>query len=168
MSDRVEYRSVVGCPRYQVGADGSVIGPSGRKLKPGLDGYGYPQVLIYPGNGTRSMRKVHHLVIEAFTGKRPTPKHQVAHWDGDSQNNSVANLRWATAKENIADKIRHGRVTRTSGETNGQVKLTAEKVRKIRARISCGENQYDLAAEYGVKQPTISNIATRKTWSHLE
>lgn len=163
----MEYRPVAESPRYRIGNDGSIIGPSGRTLRPGLDGYGYPQVLLYCTDGPRLVRKVHRLVAEAFIGPRPSDKHQIAHWDGNPENNAVTNLRWATAKENIGDKIRHGRVTRTSGEINGQVKLTAEKVREIRARYAAGANQYDLATEYGVKQPTISNIITGKTWGHL-
>jgi hypothetical protein len=168
MSNQVEYRPVIGAERYKIGSDGSLIGPSGRTLNPGRDTYGYRQALIYSTDGSRRMRKVHQLVLEAFTGPRPTPKHQCAHWDGNPENNAVTNLRWATAKENIADKIRHGRATRTNGEINGQVKLTAEKVREIRARCAAGAGQYVIASEYGVKQPTISNIITGKTWSHLE
>lgn len=168
MSDGVEYRPVVECPRYQVGSDGSVIGLSGRALRPCLDTYGYPQVLIYMGDGTRRTRKVHKLVIEAFIGPRPSPAHQVAHWDGDHLNNKPSNLRWATARENIADKIRHGRVSRTRGEINGQVKLTAKQVSDIRSRYWAGSvTQYQLAEEYGVRQPTISNIISRTTWSHV-
>lgn len=152
-----------------VGANGVVIGPTGKRLKPCLDTYGYPQVGISLGSrGRRLTRKVHRLVLEAFVGPPPSPKHQAAHRDGDMLNNVVTNLRWATAKENIADKIRHGRVSRTSGEIDGMHKLTADQVREIRVRCAGGANQHRLAEEYGVKQPTISNIITRTTWSHLE
>lgn len=170
MSD-VEYRAVPWCDRYQVGSDGSVIGPSGRKLALGTHPQGYKQVLIYPaGGGKRVSRLVHGLVCEAFHGPRPSPAHQVAHWDGNPTNNTATNLRWATAAENIGDKIRHGRVTRTSGEISGTSKLTATQVNEIRGRwgqLGQGEDQKVMAREYGVSQPTISNIITRKTWSHI-
>jgi hypothetical protein len=114
------------------------------------------------------LRTVHQLVLEAFVGPKPSPKHQGAHWDGDLENNFVSNLRWATAKENIADKVRHGRVTRTSGEIDGMSKLTNDQVRKIRERCSAGEVQHVVAVDYGVSQPTISDIMTRRSWGHLE
>jgi hypothetical protein len=34
--------------------------------------------------------------------------HQAAHGDGAGLNNRLANLRWATRRENEADKIKHG------------------------------------------------------------
>lgn len=168
MSDKVEYRTVPSWPRYLAGSDGTVVGPSGRNLCPYRLPSGYLQVLVY-GDGTpRRTRRVHALICEAFHGPRPSSKHQVAHWDGDPSNNAASNLRWATAAENIGDKSRHGRVTRTSGEINGQVKLTATQVSEIRSRHWCQKvPQRALAAEYGVSQPTISNIITRKTWSHI-
>lgn len=49
---------------------------------------------------------VHHVVCEAFHGKRPSKKHVAAHWDGDKKNNKPRNLRWATYLENGADTIR--------------------------------------------------------------
>jgi hypothetical protein len=52
---------------------------------------------------------VHHLVLEAFVGPRPAG-HEAAHGDGDKTNNALANLRWATPKENAADRYRHGTV----------------------------------------------------------
>lgn len=166
----VEFRTIERYPRYWFGSDGSVIGPSGRVLKPGtIPPLGYQQILIYLDTGRvgRLTRTVHPLICEAFHGPKPTPKHHAAHWDGNPRNNNADNLRWATAKENIADKIRHGRVTRTSGETNGMSRLTAAAVADIRLRAAAGVPQPVLAAEYGVKQPTISNIVTRKTWFHV-
>jgi hypothetical protein len=166
----IEYRVVPSYPRYQAGSDGSIIGPSGRKLSQCTIPGGYKQVLVYTLGAPRATRRVHTLICEAFHGPRPSQRHWVAHWDGDPANNVPSNLRWSTPAENIADKIRHGRVTRTVGEINGQVKLTAAQVSEIRGRwgqTGQGESQKALAAEYGVAQPTISNIITRKTWAHI-
>jgi hypothetical protein len=49
----------------------------------------------------------HYLVLTAFTGPRPAGC-QAAHGDGDKLNNALGNLRWASPRENNADKIRHG------------------------------------------------------------
>lgn len=50
---------------------------------------------------------VHTLVLEAFAARRPAGM-QCAHNDGDRSNNALSNLRWATPKENNADKRQHG------------------------------------------------------------
>jgi hypothetical protein len=68
---------------------------------------GYPAVML---SGSKPRRAyVHHLVLEAFVGPRPAG-HEAAHADGDKLNSTLANLRWATPKENNADKVRHGTV----------------------------------------------------------
>lgn len=166
MSDQVEYRPLPRCPRYTVGSDGTIIGPSGKRLAGAVVPGGYRLVLIYPGDGTRKTVSIHILVCETFHGPKPSAKHAVAHWDGDSNNNAASNLRWATYRENIHDKWRHGRMHRSSGELDGMSKLRQSQVLEIRRRYAEGESQRSLAREYGVKQPTISNIITRTTWSH--
>ncbi|QOV97160.1 HNH endonuclease [Rhodococcus pyridinivorans] len=52
-------------------------------------------------------RKVHRLVLEAFTG--PCPDGMVGcHNDGDTTNNRLDNLRWDTPGANNRDKRTHG------------------------------------------------------------
>jgi transposase-like protein len=82
----------------------------GRLLKRHVLGTGY--LLVRLGQG---QAYVHHLVLEAFVGPRPAG-HQAAHGDGDRRNASLANLRWATPKENAADMLLHG--TRLFGTRN--------------------------------------------------
>jgi len=60
------------------------------------------------GNGKKNYCRVHMLVLAAFVGPRPEG-HEGAHWNGDSRDNRLSNLRWATHAENEADKRRHGR-----------------------------------------------------------
>lgn len=57
--------------------------------------------------GAGSVRKVHHLVLEAFVGPCP-PGMQCLHGDGDPTNNALANIKWGTASENMLDRVRHG------------------------------------------------------------
>ena len=54
------------------------------------------------------------------------------------------------------------------GEANGKAKLTEAQVRDIKARQASGERQADLAREYGVSRPTISNIIRGKRWRRLD
>lgn len=74
-------------------------------------------------------------------------------------------VRWATSAENEADKLIHGRDNR--GERCGANVLSVEQVLDIRRRWP-DELQRVLAAEYGVKQQTISEIVTRRNWGWLQ
>lgn len=53
----------------------------------------------------RFVRYVHHLVLEAFVGLRPQGT-ECCHYDGDTTNNRLDNLRWGTSADNKADAIR--------------------------------------------------------------
>ena len=89
--------------------DRKVVPP--RVMKGSPDMGGYLSVKLYggeQGRGGRKLRKVHHLVLEAFVEPKPQGK-MCRHLDGDPQNNSLENLRWGTCAENAQDKIRHGR-----------------------------------------------------------
>jgi hypothetical protein len=69
--------------------------------------------------------------------------------------------------DNMLDARAKGRMVGNggrSGELNGRAHLTEADVRAIRAST---ERQVDLAAQYGVTQPTISAIRLRKCWAHL-
>ena len=109
--------------------------------------------------GKQISRRVSVLVAEAFLGPRPAGL-RVCHWDGDSTNNRLENLRYGTPKENEADKLRHGR--RASGERNGKAQLTEEQVAEIRRRVSAGETQAAVAAEFGVTQGYVSQLVNGK------
>jgi hypothetical protein len=49
-------------------------------------------------------RMVHELVALAFVGPRPSPKHTVDHINRNPSDNRDANLRWATKKEQSANR----------------------------------------------------------------
>ena len=109
-------------------------------------------------------KSVSTLVCEAFNGPRPKGK-QVAHYDGNSLNDKARNLRWATPKENEADKIRHD--TKLRGEKCHGAKLTVGDVRKIKHDLSKGAMQTELAKQYGVSQTAIFYISSGRNWKHV-
>jgi len=54
------------------------------------------------------------------------------------------------------------------GERHSKAKLTNEKATEIRRRVWVNkEKQNALAKEYGVAEPTINNVISRESWSHL-
>ncbi len=70
-------------------------------------------------------------------------------------------------QDNVTDMIMKGRQCpgRFPGVLNPKAKLTEGLVAEIRRRYAAGvANQYVLAAEYGVRQCTISAIVRGATW----
>lgn len=136
---------------------------AGRILTPTPNNKGYYRVSL-TANGKSHLKLVHCLVCEAFNGPRPTPKHEATHQDGDHTNNRCDNLKWATHRENMRDKIRHG--TSRVGPAKLAI-LNDEAVREIRSLLELGEMQRVIAARFGVARTTINNIAIGKTWVHV-
>lgn len=124
-----------------------------RKMPPAIRG-GYPALRL-ARNGKKKNFTVHCLVALAFLGPKPAGK-EIAHWDGDSENPRLKNLRYATPVENDSDKIRHG--TRPQGERNGHAVLTAGDVVQIRYRVSLGEMNKTVAEDYGVSSSHVCMI----------
>ena len=134
-------------------------------LRPAIHSFGYPYVTLAK-NGVAKKIRVYRLVALAFIGPPPTPKHEVAHNDGDPSNSNVANLRWATRKENYSDRYKHG--TAPVGDQSYVRKLSAAAVAIIRNRYLGGETQTALAAEYGVHRTTVGYAISGKNWGHVQ
>lgn len=127
-------------------------------------GNGYRSVLLYINNMKPVRKLIHRLICEAFHGPCP-PGHQCGHRDGDPSNNVPSNLRWITAKENAADKHRHGTTCR--GERARSAVLKEDDVRVIRKRLAEGDRGTDIANDYGVTRSLISKINVGKYWKHI-
>lgn len=127
---------------------------------------GYMTVnMVIDNNWTRKTFQVHPLVCSAFNGPKPSPKHQVAHNDGVRTNNASGNLRWATAKENTGDRVRHG--TSPVGVNNPRAKLTEQQVRKIRSTKIVRGTKAALARKYGLSFTSVSRIISGDLWGHV-
>lgn len=130
--------------------------PAGKIINPRPGGTSpYLMVQLGPKGGRKSYL-LHRLVARAFLGEPPTSKHHAAHNDGDIFNNSASNLRWATCKENHADKRKHG--THLLGENVGTAKLKDVEIGMIRSLYASGEAQKEIGRLFGVRQQTISRI----------
>lgn len=166
-----EWRPVPGWPRYEASADGRVrsiertrFGPPPRVLKSTKIPNGYWSITLCRAD-ERKQTYVHRVVCMAFHGLPPTPKHEVAHFDGNKDNNAATNLRWVTKSENREDSRRLG--TLPVGTTNGNAKLTDKHIEAIRALAGSGFHQRDLSKIFGIGEAQLSRIVTRKRWNHI-
>ena len=163
-----EWHAISFAPGYEVSSAGRVRNArTGHILKPWYAGAGYLYVNLW---SSRIKIGIHRLVAFAFLGGPPTPRHEVAHNDGNPENNAVSNLRWATHAENQADMRKHGTTYYHGwrGETHPTAKLTNHQVLEIRKR--CGYKQVSrkaLAIEFGVSRATIDQIMQGRIWKHL-
>jgi len=107
------------------------------------------------------------LVCELVHGAPPSLDYHAAHSCGRGHLGCVnpKHLRWATAKENCADKPDGWH--KTKGERHGLSKLTASDVRAIRSLLDT-TSQRAIADEFGVDPTCISQIKRRKIWAWLD
>ena len=106
--------------------------------------------------------KAHRLALIMFTGTNH-PHLEAAH--GECHDRLCVNplhLRWATAKENNADRKRDG--THNMGERNGRAKLTEPEVLAI---LQDPRRHREIAADFGVSRRLICSIKAGKAWAHL-
>lgn len=133
----------------------------GKILSQGIASHGYPTVSL-----CRETRTVHSLVLKAFTGPRPSSRHEARHIDGDRENTSLDNLVWGTFEENQKDKIKHGTTNRGRSR-----KLTVDdvlEIRKIVAGKKYGKPTYtEIGGMFGIGGPAAYMIGNKKSWAWL-
>jgi hypothetical protein len=141
-------------------------GPHQRRVKervlsasPNNDGHALVLLCV---DGTKSVRYVHSLVLEAFIGPRP-PGQCALHGPNGSSDNSLGNLRYGTYGENNgSDRYRDG--TMTCGERHPRSRFTEQQVKEIRAS---GLDPARLALRYGVTTSAVRHIRSRRSWKHV-
>ena len=112
---------------------------------------GYGRVFI-AGEG----RRAPVVACELTHGPKPGGR-AVAHSCGGRSCVNPNHLRWATAAENSADRIAHGRQTR---------RLSVEQVREIR-QLGPSMKQRDIAKRFGIEHSTVGQILRGVTWRHV-
>lgn len=167
-----QWLKITDFPMYDVSSFGNIRrncggkgkAEAGRILKPHENKYGYLTVALMK-DGKAHRKTVHRLVCEAFHG--PAKNMHAAHNDGIKTNNYSSNLRWATAKENCADKKAHG--TMAIGDRNGGgTKLTEDAVREMRATPRVYGYCRRLSRKFGVSSAAVHAVVTYRTWTHVK
>lgn len=145
---------------YEVSSAGTVRNfVTGKQLRPVIDSNGYCYITVCP---ERKKIAIHRMVLTAFVGEKDM---HACHNNGVRNDNRLENLRWATAKENCADKIIHG--THQYGERLAQTKLTEAQVLSIKRLLAKGVTQKEIAARHGTTQTHVSDIKRGKCWAWL-
>ena len=162
-----EWRRVPGFSMYEVSDEGnirSIKRPNGLKTK--VNDRGYRRVGVWADGATGPQTvSLHSLVLFAFEGPRPSPKHVSRHLNGNKLDNRAMNLAWGTARENWEDSLAHG--VAQIGARHPRAKLTEEQVNTIRALLGTITHK-SLARRYGVCKATVSHIAAGRNWKSLE
>lgn len=157
-------------PGYYVNKLGQVLGRQGTILKPWISGTeesGYLTICIsrYPDKPKKVY--VHRLMAETYLGAPSSQDLQVAHNNGDKFDNSIENLRWATAKENANDKVIHGTALETrdiKGELNPKAVLKESQVLEI---YRSSKSIEDLAIDFNISKSTIRDIKKGRSWKRV-
>lgn len=130
-------------------------------LKPLRHTGGYQRVMLWK-HGHAKQTYIHKVVLEAFVGPRPNGM-QVAHCNGDRQDNRLCNLRWATPAENQADRETHG--TGRKGRPHPAARLGLDMARIIRrVHENSGMNVSELARCFGIPRTTAADVINNRVW----
>jgi hypothetical protein len=122
---------------------------------------GYLRVSLYrPKEDRPKLYLVHRLVLSTFIGACPDGM-EALHINGDSGNNHLSNLRWATRSENVKDILAHGRFREAMDRRRA---LTDEEASFVRAN-SKHIKQNDLASMFGVHRDTIRRIQSGERYA---
>lgn len=158
--DPLAGRSPNGAPLLFIQLAASYVGDECLIWPHAKNRFGYGQVEI---DGHRHVP--HRLVLERTQGPPPSLQHWAAHQPVICHNRLCCNprhLRWATRRENEGDKVLDG--THQFGERNNQARLKTDQVFAIRADP---RPQRVIAAEYDIRQQTVSRIKRGAAWAHL-
>lgn len=112
------------------------------------------------------LKSAHRIAYQLYHGDIP-PGMKVCHRCDNPSCVNPAHLFLGKQKDNVQDMIEKGRYHPVCGEKQGNAKLTAAQVRRIRAQHSAGSSYTQLGAMYKIHRSTIGRVVTRKTWKHI-
>ncbi len=128
---------------------------------------GYVAVILCK-NKVQKRLYVHVIVATAFL-PNPENKKTVNHKFGIRHDNRLSQLEWATHSEQKLDAFKKGYSKTTKGIQTWTSKLTEDDVKKICELYHAGgTTTRQLADQFGIQNPTVTNIINGKTWRHVE
>jgi hypothetical protein len=116
---------------------------------------------LWVGQKSRSVSRLICLRVHGAPNGRRT---EAAHSCGNSACVNPRHLRWATPKENSADKQVHGTMVR--GESHPFAKLDRETVLAIR-EVAGTMSHAAIARRFGANTKTVETVIARRNWKWL-
>lgn len=186
MTDSDEWRPVPGAARYEAsagspGCPGQVRSKAAKRvLAVGLSNRGRPIVTLTLDGGRRVPQVRAAVILSAWRGSRPTPKHDAGHIDDVPDHDWLGNLEWCTRAENEARKKENGNAAppepshpcRNAPGCDGLVlhpgrrcsRCTREAGADIAARLGRRENLAVIADGYGFGVDWAWRLAREAGW----
>lgn len=156
------------CKDYWIHPKGFVVSTKGktpRILKEAKGGYNMNySFIVVSQNGKTKPVNIHRVVAETFI-PNPLNKQQVNHINGNTDDNSVANLEWVTPKENSI----HAHATGLSpkGSKCPWAKTTEDVVEKCYKAYLDGLQMKEIVKLTGLSKSQVSKITSGKQWRHV-
>ncbi len=124
-------------------------------------GYGVSSRVI---DGRRTGTNASRLLCEFVNGSPPSSDWHAAHTCGRGKQGCVTpeHLTWKTAKDNNADKAKHG--TSSHGSRNNKAKLTEDQVWAI---LGDKRPETEIVADYPIGLPALRAIKKGQTWARV-
>lgn len=123
---------------YCITEDGRLFSVRSQKfLRPAADKYGYLYYVVSV-NSVRTTAKAHRLVAQVYI-PNPDDKPTVNHLNGVRTDNRVANLEWATAKEQANDPRTRKNVLLTAAQTDYLAMGACRDFGRKRVAVYCGD-----------------------------
>lgn len=105
-----EFKQIPEFPEYEINALGVVRNIDTKKIsKPYLTFRGYEKHHLRSPNGKFKAPLTHRLLMNTFKPNADANILTIDHVDGNKRNNSLENLEWVTARENIRRAARQGK-----------------------------------------------------------
>ena len=112
---------------------------------------------------------MHRIVAETFLPKTDPEKDQVNHINGKKYDNSIYNLEWVTAKENVIHAYKNDlHINKAIGEKHGMNVYTPDQV--AHACYLFQENiktMPEISKITGIKKASLHDILNGKYWTHI-
>ena len=110
---------------------------------------------------------LHTVVMNSFSERPSADAIVLHHGEENRANNSLANLKWGTYKENGQDMIRHG--TSLQGSKHPRTQLTEARVEEGLRLYAAGKMTQDELSDFwgGIGQGNVVNIVKGRAWGHV-
>lgn len=112
--------------------------------------------------GKQQEYKAAILLLTAFVGPRPKGM-ECCHYDDNSSNNTLSNLRWDTKANNIKDMFRNNKVN--MHENHPRHKLNWVQVNEIKCLLNTKMRVIDIARKFNIGWSTVWHIKLGHTWN---